>query len=112
DGQIRNKPTDGVHEAVIAVEGDQSRDPQEGGGTHVVTGDREPVLPAADLAAGRVELDGRSGLQGRPDRDSERNGDADGRDPQGGGHDPNPMRAARRRTAAASGSKTRLARLI
>src|SRR5437660_777965 len=80
--------------------------------TQVVARDREPVLPALYLAAGGVELDGGARLPRRPDRDPERDGDDDGRNPKGGGHDPNPMRAARRRTAAASGSNTRLARRI
>src|ERR1700682_2583009 len=110
DGEIGDQPANGVHEAVVAVGGDQSRNPKEGSGTHVVAGDREPVLPARDLAARGVELDGGARLPRRPDRDPERNGDDDASDPQGGAHAPIPMRAANLRTAAASGSKTRLAR--
>src|SRR5690606_35766564 len=64
--EIGDQPADGIEEAVITEQGDQSRDPEEGGGAHVIPGDGDAVLPAADGPARRVEVGGGPGAFGGP----------------------------------------------
>ena len=50
-GEIRDQPADRKHEAVVAEERDQARDPEKGSGAHVIARHRDAVLPAGDAPA-------------------------------------------------------------
>jgi hypothetical protein len=76
-GQVGDEPPHGIQEPVVAVEGDQAGDAQEGRGRHVVARHRPAVLEPGDAAAGAVELRGGLGPFRRPVRDAERDGDED-----------------------------------
>ncbi|MCY1344008.1 hypothetical protein D9M69_300350 [compost metagenome] len=60
-----------VDETVVALGEHQAGKPQQGGGRHVVAGDRQAVLQAADAAAGGIEVVGRLGTPRRPPGDQQ-----------------------------------------
>ena len=68
-GEVGDQPADRVHEAVVALEGDDAGDAEEAGGAHVVAGDGDAVLPAFDLAAGGEIGAGAGGAAGGPEGD-------------------------------------------
>ena len=72
DSQICDQPTDGIHETVVAVERDQSRDTEERRGAHVVAGNGEAILPSGNPASGRKVGIGAVRSLCRPRRDDQR----------------------------------------
>ena len=72
DEQQRHQPgheeADRVEEAVVPGERDQPRDAEERRGAHVVAGDGEAVLEAAEVATGGVVVGGRWCSAGWPRR--------------------------------------------
>ena len=51
--QVCHQPAHREHEAVISLERDDARNPQERRRTHIIARHRDPVLPALDLTARR-----------------------------------------------------------
>ncbi len=87
DGPAHQK-ADGVDEAIIARGVDQRRDPEEGGGGHVVTGDGQAILEAGDAATRCIVVRGRAVALGGPVGDEQGGGYEDhehqnGRDIEG-----------------------------
>lgn len=78
DDEPGHEESDGVEHAVVAVQGDEPRDAEEGRGGHVVTRDGESVLHGREEPSARVELLGRTlPLPADPGGDAERHGDED-----------------------------------
>ena len=75
--QPRDEEADRVEEAVVAVEGDDAGDAEEGRGRHVVAADRHAVLESGERAAAGVEVGGGAVLPAGPEGDAERDDDED-----------------------------------
>src|SRR5271156_3943729 len=75
NGEVSDQKADGVHESVVAKEGDEAGDAQERCGGHVITGDGDTVLPRADAAIGREIGSGGAGKPRGPGSDSQSDGD-------------------------------------
>ena len=85
DDRPADEPAHGVDQAVVALCRDDARDPEEGGGAHVVAGEGQPVLEAGDAAAGGVELLGGAGALRRPVGDAEGADDEEDEEDDGDG---------------------------
>ena len=70
--QPGDQEADGVEEAVVPGQRDGSRDAEERRGAHVVAGDRQTVLEAAEVAPARVVVRGGLGVAAGPERDPDR----------------------------------------
>ncbi len=77
EGRPADEPTGRIDHAVIALQRDKARDPQEGRGAHVVAGEREAVLEGAHGATRGVELARGLGFLRGPIGDIEGQGDDD-----------------------------------
>ena len=107
--QVRHQPADGVHEAVVPVEGDEPGDAQERRRRHVIARDGQSVLPAGDTTTGGPKLHRGVGAARGPAGDDERDPDHDQEEQQCDVHDWT-LRPASSRTRLARASNTVLAR--